>query len=224
MRTQGRMKPCTECGGRKRTKASPRRPCFACDGRGTFPDLEEHVPDIMAAIQGRKGLRSSPPKFSGEGRGVVDARSYFVWRLARFHGGADVTLPMLAGYRIAGDPERDRLMQLSLEVAGAFYGVRESAGGARWSTAMRGTDAPAGLPASAYPGGPAHDWRDPITCATEAGDAARMEAERGELPDSTWVASRDRLGRSSGRRSPSPEEAEIAAGERQLALWEDEES
>ena len=47
------------------------------------------TPEIIKAIMGRKGLRS--PKPSQED--IAGRRAAYVWRWARFHGGADVTMP-----------------------------------------------------------------------------------------------------------------------------------
>lgn len=45
---------------------------------------------ILAACKGRNGLRTGKPK----GNGLFA----YVWRMARFHGGADVTMPMMASF------------------------------------------------------------------------------------------------------------------------------
>lgn len=186
------------------------------------PLIGEHSARIAALISGKRGdLRRSPPKPTGDD--VLDDRAYYVWRMARFSGGADVTLPMLASVRIGEDPERDNLDILADRAAQRYFGT-DMAGAHRWSSAMRGTSAPDDLPASAYSGGPAHDWRDPLTCASEAGTAALLEAERGELDGQRWVMDKPRRGRvADARLSPTPEEAEYRAGLRQLELFVDEE-
>lgn len=45
---------------------------------------------ILAACKGRKGLRTGKPKDCG--------LTAYVWRMARFHGGADVTMPVMASF------------------------------------------------------------------------------------------------------------------------------
>jgi hypothetical protein len=119
-----------------------RSACNACKGAGefTFPDVKA----IIHAIAGRKGLRSKRPE---------DTRAYYVWRWARFYGGADVTLPMTAQYAVHGDPFDDVLRALAERVAAHVYGTK-SAGPARWREVLTGEPAPDGLPSSAYSSGP----------------------------------------------------------------------
>ncbi len=156
--------PCRKCEGSKlpvypewtSTDGThyPRRekPCLWCDGVGHFtkPDLV----DLVKAIKGRKKatLRSKRPD---------DARAYFVWRMARFHTGADVTLPITAQMDAAADPYRDLLEFWAEKVAEKLTGHR-SAGRARWQAAMYGS-APQEryMPESAYPGGPVADTNKP---------------------------------------------------------------
>jgi hypothetical protein len=98
-------------------------------------------------IKGRKPgtLRSRRPE---------PDRAYYVWRMARFHGGADVTMPMTASLAVAGDPYVPYLDVVADKVAEAVYGTAR-AGSIRWAGAMGyDTVAEPGLPASAYPGGP----------------------------------------------------------------------
>jgi hypothetical protein len=104
----------------------PDKTCFYCSGTGTFnaPDLQE----IMTLIKGRKGLRSRRPE---------NVRAYYVWRLARFHGGVDVTLPVMAEMDIAGDPYRNLLDTWAQQVAHHVYGSG-TRGIDRWHQAMYG--------------------------------------------------------------------------------------
>jgi hypothetical protein len=156
--------PCRKCNGSKLTireeftsmdgKVYPRteKPCIWCDGVGHFtkPDLVE----LVAAVKGRKPgtLRSKRPD---------DTRAYFIWRMARFHTGADVTLPMTAQMDIAPDPYRELLDFWAETVAERLSG-HKSAGRARWRSAMYG-EAPQEryLPESAFPGGPVADANKP---------------------------------------------------------------
>ena len=146
-------RPCTRCHG-ERINISPsftslegrvypetRRRCSCCDGRGYFEALD--VQAIIAAIKGRNGLRSARPK---------DDRAYYVWRNARFHGGVDVTLPMMAGIMVHGDPFVPELNALVDAVAKQVYGT-DLAAAHRWGTALGiiETDVP-GLPVTAYHG------------------------------------------------------------------------
>lgn len=102
--------------------------CGDCNGNGWF-----HAPDlasIVNLIRGRKPgrLRSKRP----------DApRAYYVWRMARFHGGADVCNPMAAEMSISGDPYREILEELAKIIAKKCFGS-ENYGLARWHLAMYG--------------------------------------------------------------------------------------
>lgn len=132
--------PCKGCNGdgyslnkgfRTEDKVFPSRwsKCHCCDGVGWFdaPDLSA----IVKAIKGRKpkSLRSKRPD---------SPRDYFVWRLARFHGGKDVCLPMCAEMDVAGDPYKHILDELARIVAKAFFGSG-NVGTARWQQAMYGS-------------------------------------------------------------------------------------
>lgn len=55
----------------------------------TAPSYEE----VLKQCRGRKGLRTSKPKDSGF--------SAYVWRMARFHSGLDIHLPMMAEFDLA---------------------------------------------------------------------------------------------------------------------------
>lgn len=153
---------CTRCNGSKLTISEaftslegvvyPRREyaCYACDGRGTFEPID--VRAILASIVGTRGaskgrlLSSRPDRSKG-------ARAYFVWRWARFHGGADTCLPMMAD--APGDPFRTELDVLADAVAKRAFGTNMAAA-YRWSGLIGpSVPVPDGLPASAYPGGPA---------------------------------------------------------------------
>ena len=158
--------PCTKCNGSGRYiseawtatdgRQFPRveRACPYCDGRATFD-----APDVAAiwqSIKGRKpgSVRSKRPN---------DPRPYFVWRMVRFHTGADVTLPVTASMEIAGDPFYELLDTVARIIAKRLTGHR-SAGVARWRSAMYGTDPQDRyMPASAFSGGPVADADKPET-------------------------------------------------------------
>ena len=145
--------PCSTCNGegtRQPYGDLPRRTCYSCDGTGSFqlPDLQT----ILKQIKGRKKgtLRSKRPE---------DSRAYYVWRLARFHGGADVTMPVTAFSYVSGDPYVPYLDAVSEAVANAVYGT-DKAAAIRWAHAMGHEVSDAYLdgsqvvPPSAMPGGP----------------------------------------------------------------------
>ena len=75
--------------------------------------------------------------------------------MARFHGGADVTMPVCASMDVAGDPFVDVLDIIADRVAQRVYGT-DKAAAYRWGSALFGSDmkVPDGMPASAYSCGP----------------------------------------------------------------------
>jgi hypothetical protein len=132
------------------------RECSRCKGRGTFPGLD--LTKIIDALFTKKGKsrsfrKSFPSKLDHFGD-LFGARCYYVWRLARFHGGADVTLPMTADMVTRGDPFKKELDALADLVANRVYGTNLAAA-YRWGGLLGFAPAPLqGLPSSAYESGP----------------------------------------------------------------------
>ena len=119
------------------------RPCRACGQTGSFPPVDVDL--ILGQIKGRVGLRSRRPESD---------RAYYVWRMARFHGGVDVTMPIVAITFSHGDPFKKELDEMADAVAKSVYGTTMAAA-ARWGALLvGGFNAPKGLPATAYEGGP----------------------------------------------------------------------
>lgn len=163
--------PCTRCKGTGTRVSSawtsdagkhyPERtdPCYACHGEKTFPGLD--IPAIVELVMTGKGdkrrfRKSWPSKMSPWGnKNVTERRAYFIWRLARFHGGADVTMPMTAMDATTGDPFKEALDALSDVVAKKVFGT-DRAALARWGGLLGFSNAQSepGLPSSAYEGGP----------------------------------------------------------------------
>lgn len=141
--------------------------CHTCDGARVLgkPDLEgifAAVTTARGASKGKRKFRSSPPEaWRQSNRGIENRRAYFVWRLARFHGGADVTLPMTADTFLGGDPYKPELDAYASVLAGAVFGYSK-AGARRWARAL-GRDVPheAGEPDSALSCGPVADSNKP---------------------------------------------------------------
>jgi hypothetical protein len=120
------VKDCTRCNGTKVASYDATKTCIWCKGTGTFeaPNLDA----IRAILKGRKGLVSRKPE---------DKRAAYVWRMARFHGGKDTTLPMMAPLDINGDPFIDQLDTLADETAKLYFGS-DLAGAHRWYRALHG--------------------------------------------------------------------------------------
>jgi hypothetical protein len=119
----------TEDDGTVKSWPSVWKTCYQCDGVGYY-----HAPDLFQlvnAVKGRKAgtLRSKRPD---------NAREYYVWRLARFHGGKDMCLPMGAEMEVGGDPYKEILDELSKIVAQRIFGSG-NVGTARWHQAIHGS-------------------------------------------------------------------------------------
>lgn len=143
--------PCTSCKGAKMVfhkgftslegKVYPdeMRACYKCEGRGEFPAVD--FADILKRIIATKGknkgrIRESFPSPS-RSEGVNANRAYYVWRIARFNGGRDMTMPMTAHMLINGDPHQKALETFSDIVAKKFFGTDMAAAQA-WHRAFYG--------------------------------------------------------------------------------------
>jgi hypothetical protein len=143
------MNECTRCKGEKATHSPgftslegvvyppESRPCYCCDGRGDFPEVD--TPAILAGLIASKGKNKGKIRASMvsplRSEGITAARTYYVWRLARFHGGKDCTLPMTADMVVRGDPFKKELDTLSEQVAKASFGT-DMAAAVRWGRAF----------------------------------------------------------------------------------------
>ena len=151
---------CTRCNGTGKNKYDGRT-CYACDGKGQFPapDYKQILKALLVNRKGKQTFRASAPK----GRETAEQkRIYYVWRLTRFHGGADVTMPVMAETCISGDPYAKELDKFAGMVAQRVYGTQMAAA-YRWGSIFGAVKSvPAGLPGSAYPGGMATDENKPL--------------------------------------------------------------
>ena len=132
------MRNCTRCQGTGKYSIlnEPAKACLYCQ-EGYFPEINET--EIMSLIMASRGknkgkLRSSMTSpFRQDG--VIKNRAYYVWRMARFHAGIDVTMPMMASLCINGDPYRKELDDLSDKVAADSFG-NNIAGAMIWGKAL----------------------------------------------------------------------------------------
>lgn len=136
------MRNCTRCDGKcvipDLLNTGGTRQCYSCNGQGTFPELQEQeIRSRILASQGKnKGkIRASMTSTWGNMRGSEEARAYYVWRLARFHGGKDMTMPVMADLMLRGDPFKHELDKLSEVVAKEQFGT-DLAGAVRWGRAF----------------------------------------------------------------------------------------
>jgi len=164
-------RPCTRCKGTKVVhnqwakdngyEGPEGRPCTGCRAKGEFPGLDvKAVVDALFTSRGPKRFRKSYTSTKGFSDGF-EARVYYVWRLARFHGGQDVTMPVTADLVVRSDPFKPELDRLSEEVAKRVFGT-DMAAAYRWAGALGyNVTVPAGQPAAAYAGGPVADENKP---------------------------------------------------------------
>ena len=105
----------------------------------TAPTFE----DTLAALKGRKGLRTTKPKDNGF--------AAYVWRMARFHAGIDTTMPVVCEFDLANWADHsytngDREAFAALRKTGDAYadraciefGLDNMTGARRWYRALYG--------------------------------------------------------------------------------------
>ncbi len=130
------MKNCTRCEGKgtvtfkgftygETVYPDEAKTCSACQGRKTFPEVD--VKDILSRIIAKQGKNKDKLRAAYvsplRSEGVEANRAYFVWRLARFHGGKDMTMPVVADMIIGGDPFKDKLDEIASALAKHFFGT-----------------------------------------------------------------------------------------------------
>ena len=162
-------KPCNRCKGTAidsyvwNGKDHAPGPCARCDATG-----HQSKPDFGAILDlitkkskdGKIAFRKSKPDLQ-EFKIVLHGQAYFVWRMVRFHGGADVTMPMIAGLCVRNDSYYDELDQFACLLAKHFMGT-DMAAAYRWARALgHSVSVPDSMPASAFPCGPVADEHKP---------------------------------------------------------------
>lgn len=160
-----KQRNCTKCDGEGKRddflNEGQKRRCLYCDGKGTFdaPDFVALAESLFVKRKGKKNFRKSRPKYE---RSVWGNRQYYLWRIARFHGGADVCMPMMAEMDIAGDPYRPELEAVAETLAKIAFGT-DMAAAYRWGRLLTNNcpEPPPGLPDSAYSCGPVTDSNKP---------------------------------------------------------------
>ncbi len=143
------MLPCKRCNGEKHIISKgftsvegevypdKKYPCSSCNGQGYLPEV--NTQDILNRILATKGkskgkLRASMISPLSKD-GIEAIRAYYVWRIARFHGGKDMTMPMMADLMSRGDPYKEELDKLADKVAEQYLGTNKAAA-FRWGKAL----------------------------------------------------------------------------------------
>jgi hypothetical protein len=111
--------------------------CRYCNGTGVFAEVD--TSEILSLILASKGKNKGKLRTSMSSplrsEGVVKNRAYYVWRMARFHGGVDTTMPVMAGMCVRNDPYADELDLLADKVAVDSFGSNMAAA-YRWGRAF----------------------------------------------------------------------------------------
>lgn len=99
------------------------RQCLNCKGACTYTGFD--ATKLLAAIIATRGKNKGKIRASMTSTFSDDQnarRAYYVWRLARFHGGVDTTMPMVADLALGSDPFKPELDKLVDEVAKQQFG------------------------------------------------------------------------------------------------------
>jgi hypothetical protein len=141
-------------------------PCDECKATGKIakPDFDAIFETITKGKKGetKRSFRNSKPNFLNTMKNLAEGRAYFVWRLARFHGGADVTMPVIAEMCCHYDPYEPELNLFSEHIAKAAFGTNMAAA-YRWANALgHSIPVPADQPATAFACGPVTDGNKPL--------------------------------------------------------------
>jgi hypothetical protein len=129
------VRDCERCGGTGKREhwdktRTDKVPCNNCGQQGCFyrPMLGDLLKMVVSIQNDKLRLRSASPK-----RGNHTAcRAAYVWRIARFNGGEDVTMPMMAPMMLGDDPYKEYLEALADFAAKACCGTN-MAGALRWA-------------------------------------------------------------------------------------------
>lgn len=113
------------------------KPCYGCKGAKVFQEPDYDA--IVSAVVSSKGKSKGKLKASWQGAehysDLNAARAYYVWRLARFHGGVDMRMPMTADMVLRSDPFKPELDKLADIVAKKLLGT-DMAAAFRWGKAL----------------------------------------------------------------------------------------
>jgi hypothetical protein len=107
--------------------------CYICEGLGYFEDCyttdcQHHIQSTIISSRGPHAgkLKSRVPSYAPKGVNDITKqrhnRAYYVWRMARFHGGADMTMPMTASMNCGHDPLIYELDAMADAVAQKAFG------------------------------------------------------------------------------------------------------
>lgn len=132
-------RPCERCKGAKEVQdfRGGMKECVPCNGTGIFEEIDKT--DILLNIIASRGKNKGKLKVAMVSPyhkdGIKAARAYYVWRLARFHGGVDMSQPIMADMAVYGDPYRKDLDVIADEIAKKYLGSNMRAA-LKWGRAL----------------------------------------------------------------------------------------
>lgn len=132
------MRNCKRCEGKCSNESIGKvDTCRYCNGTGVFAEvLSNEIEYLIISTKGKnKGKLKSSMVSPSRSDGLVNNRAYYVWRMARFHGGIDTTMPVMAGLCIRHDPYIGELDILADKLAVDSFGSNMAAAH-RWSRAF----------------------------------------------------------------------------------------
>ena len=117
--------------------AASERKCYACNGEGIFPKVDvDGIRQLLLASKGKnKGKLRAAMTSPVYTQPINEKRAYYVWRLARFHGGKDPRMPMMADLTSRGDPFKKDLDLMADAMAKESFGT-DMAAAIRWGRAL----------------------------------------------------------------------------------------
>lgn len=130
----GTARLCKRCKkGRRVAWDGREETCRECDGTGYFTALDEAA--IRLSLKSHKGAVRSTPPFGSQMGDNHKRRCYYVWRMARFNGGVDMTMPVVAMMWGGDDAYKAELDTLADTLAQEAFGT-DMAGTTRWGRAL----------------------------------------------------------------------------------------
>jgi hypothetical protein len=121
-------------------------PCYVCKGLGYFEDCyttdcQHYIRSTIISSRGPHAgkLKSRLPSYIT--KHVPDItrqrynRAYYVWRMTRFHGGVDMTMPMMASVNCGHDPLIYELDAMADAIAQKAFGSNMRAA-QRWTEVL----------------------------------------------------------------------------------------
>lgn len=129
------IRTCKHCGGSGYFSPGT---CTTCHGEGRLVEPNEERL-LLLVLKSDDSIRRTRPRQAETGDSssykVACSRAYAIWRLARFNGGKDTRMPVLAELELHGDPYSDEIHEIADRVARKQFGT-DMAAALKWSKAL----------------------------------------------------------------------------------------